>query len=224
MDIKASIIEKIENADKAGANSLIKEWVSENGYEGLVVDVLGPILNTVGKKWEEKEELSLAHAYVASKVAEDILQKMKSEKHKVNQILDMKGPVVLGNIEDDFHGLGRKMVSTFLQADGWTVHDLGNDVEPQTFVEEAINVGAKVIGVSAMMYTAAQHIHKVRSEIDNRGLKNRIQLAVGGTVFLLRPELVEEFGADGTSKNALDAPKLFARLWNYAEQNDASNE
>jgi hypothetical protein len=34
------------------------------------------------------------------------------------------GPVIVGNIEDDYHSLGRKLVSVFLQSAGWQVIDL----------------------------------------------------------------------------------------------------
>ena len=65
MDIHASLIEMITESDRAGANRLVEEWMVEHGHERLVVDVLGPVLKLVGEKWQEKEELSLAHAYVA---------------------------------------------------------------------------------------------------------------------------------------------------------------
>ncbi len=55
----------ITESDRAGANRLVEEWMVEHGHERLVVDVLGPVLKLVGEKWQEKEELSLAHAYVA---------------------------------------------------------------------------------------------------------------------------------------------------------------
>ncbi len=63
-----------------------------------------------------------------------------------------------------------------------------------------------------MMYSTASHIARVRAAIDDRGLTEQIRLAVGGAVFLLRPELVDEVGADGTAGNAMDAPVLFKRL------------
>ena len=37
-------------------------------------------------------------------------------------------------------------------------------------------------------------------------------LAVGGAVFLQRPELVKEVGGDGTAPNAIAAPALMERL------------
>jgi len=124
-----------------------------------------------------------------------------------------KGTVVIGNIEEDFHALGRRMVGTFLRAEGWIVHDLGNDVPAKEFVDKALEVGARVIGVSAMMMTTALNIRRVRQEIDSRGLTGRIQLAVGGAVFCVSPGLVDEVGGDGTAANALAASGLFDRLW-----------
>ncbi|GAB1484745.1 hypothetical protein MASR2M78_35630 [Treponema sp.] len=119
---------------------------------------------------------------------------------------------VIGNIEDDYHSIGRRMVATLLRMDGWLVKDLGNDVLAKAFVDEALRMEASVIGVSAMMLTNAQNIRKVRKEIDNRKLENKIKLAVGGAIFVMRPELADEVGGDGTAINAIECPMLFNRL------------
>jgi methanogenic corrinoid protein MtbC1 len=124
-----------------------------------------------------------------------------------------KGAVVIGCTEDDYHPLGCRLVGVFLKTAGWEVHDLGTDVLAGEFVDKAEESGARVIGVSAMMYSTADHIPKLRHEIDARGLKGRLQLAVGGAVFVLRPELVGEVGGDGTAKNATLAPALVDDLW-----------
>ena len=100
------------------------------------------------------------------------------------------------------------MTSTALAA----VHDLGNDVIPEQFVEKALEVNASVIGVSAMMQTTALNICKLRELIDRRGLKGRLKLAVGGAVFNWRPDLVTEVGADGTAQNATGVDALLQRL------------
>ncbi len=123
-----------------------------------------------------------------------------------------KGTAIIGNVEDDYHSLGRKLVGIFLLTAGWKVVDLGNDVAPATFVDAAIENKARIIGVSAMMFTTAQNILSLRKEIDQRGLKNKIKLAVGGAVFKIRPDLVSEVGGDGTAANAIDAPALFEKL------------
>jgi methylmalonyl-CoA mutase cobalamin-binding domain/chain len=130
--------------------------------------------------------------------------------------MPVKGPVVVGNVEDDFHPLGRKMVAAFLRTEGWDVRDLGVDVSAEQFVDTAEASGARVIGASAMMYTTAKNVARIRNEIDRRGLTGKLQLAVGGAVFKLRPELLAEFGSDGTAVSAMEAATLFQELWQRA--------
>ncbi|NLJ47017.1 MAG: corrinoid-binding protein [Treponema sp.] len=155
--------------------------------------------------------ISLAQSYIAGKVADTVLH-AALEAEGPGAALPSRGIAVLGNIEDDFHALGRKMVASFLRLDGWEVMDLGNDVSPSAFVDAAVDGGARIIGVSAMMLSTALNIRGVREELDRRNLSDRIPLAVGGAVFNMRPGLVEEVGGDGTASSAMDAPALFRSL------------
>jgi methanogenic corrinoid protein MtbC1 len=125
-----------------------------------------------------------------------------------------KGTVVLGNVEDDFHPLGRRLVGIYAQAAGWNIVDLGTDVPAELFVEKAIEHQADIIAVSAMMFTTAKNIRKVKHELGKNTQSQHIKLAVGGAVFKLRPEMVAEVGGDGTADTAIDAPVLFDRLIN----------
>lgn len=201
----------INDADRDGANRLVDRWAAERGYEDALSRLLEPVLRDVGERWE-REDISLAQSFVAGKVAEDILAKALAAA-PAGELRPTKGTVVLGNIEDDYHSLGRRMVGTFLKAAGWSVIDLGNDVLPAEFVDRAMEAGARVIGVSAMMFVTARGIRGVRDELDRRGLSGRIMLAVGGSVFKVRPGLVSEVGGDGTADSAIAAPALFESLW-----------
>ena len=214
MDIQHALIELIQKADRQNASLLLDTWAEQHGYDRLLKDVLEPTLLLIGEEWRNSENFSLAQSYMAAKVAEDALVKAAEHKRKSNEKQLIKGPVVIGNIEDDFHSLGRRMIGTFLLADGWVVNDLGNDVLAEEFVDKAVEIGARIIGVSAMMRTTAHNIRKLREELDRRELTGRIQLAVGGAVFLVCPGLDLEVGGDGTTRTAIDAPVLFQRLWN----------
>lgn len=216
MDLRQALMEKIRLADRQGANVLLDAWAAEHGYERVLKEVLDPTLTEIGDHWQLAELFTLAQVYVAARVTEDVLSKIAQQKQRSAADRPPKGPVVLGNIEADFHALGRRMVGTFLRAEGWIVHDLGNDVPAEVFVDKAQEVGARVIGVSAMMMTTARNVRRVREEIDRRGLTGRIQLAVGGAVFRVCPGLVEEVGGDGTAFSALEVDGLFERLWEQA--------
>ncbi len=202
------MIDHIAAADRDKARAEVVNWVKENGIEHVAERILIPMLDKFTEQMVSESDAPLARAYVAAKVAEDIMG-LIAEAVPPNPAQDLsRGVVVLGNIEDDFHALGRRIVATFLRARGWQVVDLGNDIPAAQFVDAAEKHAASVIGVSAMMYTTAQNIKKVRDELDRRGLHNRIKLAVGGAIFVLRPELVAEVGGDGTSRTALGAPEL----------------
>ena len=209
------IIRAIRYADRAGANRIIGSWAVNNSYELAVINLLTPALESFGESWAKAGgEGSLAQGYVASKIAEDVLAKVLEERQAAHgERPATKGPVVVGNVQDDFHPLGRRMITAFLRFSGWEVHDLGVDVSPEDFLDKAEAVGARVLGASAMMYSTARNIRALRDELDRRGLAGRLQLAVGGAVFKLRPELVEAFGGDGTAASALNASALFETLW-----------
>jgi methylmalonyl-CoA mutase cobalamin-binding domain/chain len=198
------------NAEREGALGFLLDYAAAHGFQAAVNDLLEPVLERAGEAWY-LENLSLAQGYVAGKIAEDLL--VAAADSGGDLPLDVKGPVVLGNVEDDYHSLGRKMVAVFLRAAGWKVIDLGNDVPPQDFIAAVLEHDARVIGVSAMMLTTAENIRALRIEIDAQGLGGKVQLAVGGAVFKLRPELTHEVGGDGTASSAIQAPELFDRLW-----------
>lgn len=202
------IIDSILDADRNQANQLIDNWAAKKRYDKVMMQIISPVLGEIGKMYEESGEFSLAQGYVAAKVAEDTLNKVMSQSDTLAAAHPVKGPVVIGNIEDDFHPLGRKMVGIFLKAAGWQVHDLGIDVTPDEFIKKAMEVNARIIGVPAMIFSTAMNIKKLRQEIDNLKLKEQLKLAVGGAVFKLRPELVDRVGGDGTAKSAVNAPAL----------------
>jgi len=205
------LLELMKAANRKGASLLLEEIITEGcDYESIITEILDPALVNIGILWG-KQTISLAQAFVGAKIAEDVFQKCISHL-KNPENFHSKGIVVIGNIEDDFHSLGRRMITSFLMAAGWEVVDLGNDVLAEEFIDKALEVGASVIGVSAMMQTTALNIRKVRDLIDSRGLQNKLKLAVGGAVFNWRPELVDEVGGDGTATNAASVDALFLKL------------
>lgn len=201
----------INEGEKDKAVKLLKDWSAQSGFKEIIFTVLEPLLIEWGKLWMQGK-LSLAHGYLSGKVTEEFyLIASQSEEFLIsdNQV---KGTIILGNIEDDFHPLGRRLVSIFSKAAGWNIIDLGNDVPAEIFIENAIKNQAGIIAVSAMMFTTAKNIAKIRKEMDRQSLSDKIKLAVGGAVFKLRPELVSDIGGDGTAENAIDAPALFDSL------------
>ncbi len=207
------LLNAILSGSRKEAIAILDRWAGHCGYRQTISELLEPVLETIGTLWVS-EKISLAAGYLAGKIAEDTL--LKAHEHE-QAVPEIRGPVVLGNVEDDYHSLGRKLVGIFLKTAGWRVIDLGNDVPSESFVDAAVKNEARVIAVSAMMFSTAKNIAGIRNELDRRGLHGRIKLAVGGAVFRIRPELVAEVGGDGTAVNAMATPALIDRLWREAD-------
>ena len=206
-----SLISLFIAGDRDEAINLLNCWGKEFGYQEAINDILEPAITKFGHDWGQTEQVSLGQGYVLGKVAEDIFE-TASKEYYYQSIPESKGPVIMGNIEDDNHALGRKLVITFLKIKGWKVIDLGNDITAKEFVDTAIENNAPIIGISAMILRTALNIKSVRQLIDRRNLADKIKLAVGGAVFCQRPELVKEIGGDGTAVNAILVPDLFDNL------------
>lgn len=215
VDSVAALYQLILMAQREEAGALLAKAVADIGYSAALRDLLEPALFMIGDRWAA-DGLSLAQGFVAGKITEDFIDLGKDFWKWDNPAGEFTSSVpriaVMGNVEDDYHVLGRSMVVSFLRIKGWKVVDLGCDVTAKDFVDQAKDAGACVIGASAMMLTTARNVLGIREELDRRGLGDSIKLAVGGAVFRMRPELVAEVGADGTAANALDAPPLFERL------------
>ena len=64
-----------------------------------------------------------------------------------------KGKIVVGTVEGDIHDIGKTIVVSLLKANGFEVYDLGRDIATEKFIEKAEEVGADIIGTSALLTT-----------------------------------------------------------------------
>ncbi len=201
----------INEGEKDSAVQLLLEWSTQTSFKEVIFNVLEPMLTELGQLWM-RGNISLAHGYLSGKVAEEFYLMAAGDQEFNLSRTRHRGTVVLGNIEDDFHPLGRRLVNIYAQSAGWNIIDLGTDVTAERFIEKAIENKADIVAVSAMMFTTAKNIIKVRQELDKNSLSGKVMLAVGGAVFKLRPELVTEIGGDGTADTAIGASDLFETL------------
>lgn len=121
-----------------------------------------------------------------------------------------KGRIAIGTMKGDIHDIGKNLVGVYLQAAGFDVHDLGVDVDPMKFVEKGQEVGARILGLSALMTSTRGFQREVVSLVDEMNLRRTFFVIVGGAV--ATPEWAREVKADGYGRTCLDAVELSSRL------------
>ncbi|MBO5657787.1 MAG: corrinoid protein [Agathobacter sp.] len=104
------------------------------------------------------------------------------------------GKVVIGTIQGDQHDIGKNLVTMMLKGAGFDVVDLGVDVNPDTFIDKAEEVGAKVICISALLTTTMPGMQTVIENLKARGLRDKYIVMVGGAP--VNQAFADQIGAD----------------------------
>ena len=128
--------------------------------------------------------------------------------------LQKKKRVIMGTVEGDIHDIGKSIVVAFLSANGFEVTDLGRDVVPKAFAEKANELGADVVGASALLTTTMEMQKKVVEEMKAAGLAGKVKIIVGGAP--TSEEWAKKIGADAYAENATEAVAKIKQLTNLA--------
>ncbi|MCK6481791.1 MAG: methionine synthase [Planctomycetes bacterium] len=158
-----------------GIEALLDDCLRTRTPVEVLNGVLLPAMKEVGDRFGAGE-LILPFVLQSAEV-------MKRAVTHVERFLDRaegssKGKVVLATVQGDVHDIGKNLVRTILGNNGWTVFDLGKQVPAHVIVEKAAEVGADVVGLSALLVSTSRQMPVVVQELARRGL--RMPVLVGG--------------------------------------------
>ena len=170
---------------------LADEWLKEGDPMAMVNGVLIPALDTVGAGFE-KGRIFLPQLMLSASVVQGVFVRVKEFMASSGQEQVSKGTIVLATVKGDIHDIGKNIVKMLLENYGFTVKDLGRDVDPQVVVQAAKETGAPLVGLSALMTTTLGSMEETIRALKEAGLN--CKTVVGGAV--LTPEYAERIGAD----------------------------
>ena len=93
-----------------------------------------------------------------------------------------------------------------LKGAGFEIHVLGVDVEPAAFIDKAEEVGADIIGMSALLTTTMPNMGAVVEELNNRGLRDKYIVMVGGAP--VTDGFAQQIGADYYTPDAATCAEI----------------
>ncbi len=153
-------------ADKLGKTELIKEndgilsldvpqEITHDGAIRTLNEDLLPAMKEVGDKFGAGELILpfVLKSAECMKAAVDELEKYLLKKEGVS-----KGKLVLGTVYGDVHDIGKNLVKTIFQNNGYTVYDLGKQVPLQKFLEKIDEVNPDAIGLSALLVSTSKQM------------------------------------------------------------------
>jgi corrinoid protein of di/trimethylamine methyltransferase len=168
-----------------------------------------PGLNAVGEGFG-RGDLFLPDLVMAGEAMKAVTAVLEPELKKGGVRREILGRVVLGTVKGDIHEIGKTLVATMLAAAGFEVHDIGVDVEYESFALRARELEADIVGVSALLTTTMTGQRHVVEALDRHGLRPRVKVIVGGAP--VTRAWAEEIGADGFGEDAVAAVALAKAL------------
>jgi len=200
-DIRKAIVE----GDKPRAQELAREAIRSRVDLNEVIDKgYVPGIQAVGELWEKGDYFlpELITSAECMKAAMDILQ---PEMAKANIKSRSLGKVVIGTVEGDIHDIGKNLVASMLQANGFEVFDLGADVKLERFIEKAEAEKADLICLSALLTTTMLNQKRFIEMLRQKGFYGKYKVLVGGAPATRK--WAEDIGAQGYAENAALAVK-----------------
>ena len=155
----------------------------------------------------EKEEYFLADLLMtgdALNAATEILMDSLKDKSEIKS----KGRILIGTAEGDIHDIGKSLVVSLLQGQGYDIVDLGSDVPPEEFLRKAKEINPNIIGISGLMTMSISKMQETVNLLKNENIASRI--IVGGGI--LSKESCEMIGADDFAKDGWEGVKKINNL------------
>ena len=134
----------------------------------------------------------------AMKAAMEILRPLLTETG-----VPKVGVAVIGTVKGDIHDIGKNLVAMMWEGAGFEVHNLGNNVDADKFVNAIREHNANLLGMSALLTTTMPYMATVIERLQTEGLRDQVKVLVGGAP--LNEAFAEDIGADRFCKDAAEA-------------------
>lgn len=201
MAIIEEISELLQKGKVKNVKALVQQAVDE-GYDPRVIlnDGLLSGMSVVGGRFK-REEIFVPDVLISARAMNVGLAILEPLLVEVGN--ESVGKVVLGTVKGDLHDIGKNLVAMMFKGAGFEVVDLGVDVTAETFVEKAEEVGADVIGMSALLSTTMGNMKETIELLKEKGLREKYIVMIGGAP--ITQEFADEIGADYYTPDAASA-------------------
>jgi len=184
-----------------GVTELVEKALASGlSIKDIITKGLSGGMNIVGQKFEAgkyfiPDMLASAQAVGA---AMEIL-----EPYLAGSGINAKGKIIVATLKDDLHDIGKNIVSILLRGAGYTVKDLGNNVDIQVIVDAVREEKPQFLGLSALLTSTMARMADVIQMLEENGLRDQVKIVVGGAP--VSEEFAKSIGADGYGADGFQA-------------------
>jgi len=124
--------------------------------------------------------------------------------------ITIAGKVVIGTVAGNVHRLGKTMIVAMLEASGFEVINLGEDVPATTFVDTVREVKPDVLALGCYTTVATLELKKVVKCLEDSGLRKDVIVIIGGES--TSQGFADELCVDAWGEDVLDTVEKVRQL------------
>jgi len=181
-----------------GVTELIEQAL-ESGVpvSNIINDGLTASMEVVGQKFEN-EEYYIPDMLASAEAVGAAMELLAP--HLEGSGVEPKAKILFATVKGDLHDIGKNIVSILLRGAGYTVTDLGNDMEPADIVAAVREQQPDILCLSALLTSTMVNMETTIEELTQAGLRDKVKVVVGGapvTEDWARKIGTDAYGADG---------------------------
>lgn len=204
-DLKA-LAAAVIKGDQGTAVEITKTALEEGtAAKSVLEDGLIAGMSVIGERFK-KNEVYIPEVLIAARAMKMAMEILEPELAKAG--VEPVGRFLIGTVQGDLHDIGKNLVAMMLKGAGFEVVDLGVDVSPDKFVEQAKATGIGLIGMSALLTTTMPAMEKTVNALKEAGVTSKIM--IGGAP--VTQGYADKIGAHGYAADAASAVDLAKSL------------
>jgi 5-methyltetrahydrofolate--homocysteine methyltransferase len=189
----------IEAGDRHTAVRLVSGAIEEGTSPQAALDAMTAAMHEVGLRFA-RSEIYVPEMLISARAMKEAMAVL--EPVLVDAGIRPEFTAVLGTVKGDLHDIGKNLVGMMWRGANFNVVDLGTNVSPEAFAQAAVEHGARIVGVSALLTTTMTGMGEVVTAIRATNLSG-IAIMVGGAP--VTEEFARSIGADGYAQDAATA-------------------
>jgi MerR family transcriptional regulator, light-induced transcriptional regulator len=214
-----NILEAAGNYDEARIEQLMSEAFSLFSVEDVCINLIQPVLVTIGTRWH-KGEVSIGTEHFVSNIMRRRLHALLTAAP--NPVHDRK--IITACAQDEYHELGILMVSVFLRRAGYYVIYLGQNTPAARLRETLETVRPSMVLISATRLRAAANLLATFEALkisESAALANGNSsvpiFAFGGRIFNQIPSLRDRMPGSFIGGQAIDSVQRISQILSHRE-------
>jgi len=204
-DLKA-LAQAIITADQNQAVEITKQALNEGTPPKTVLhDGLIAGMDVVGARFKNNE-IYIPEVLIAARAMKSAMEILEPELAKAG--VEPIERFLIGTVQGDLHDIGKNLVAMMLKGAGFKVIDLGVDVPPEKFIEQAKAFGVQLVGMSTLLTTTMPAMEKTLKAIRDADISAKVM--IGGAP--VTQGYADKIGADGYAADAASAVDTAKKL------------